>query len=35
MQLLNVILLSVEATRREMMTKLLEGMLDREIYTIL
>lgn len=35
MQLVNVILLQVDATRREMMTKVLEGMLDREIYTIL
>lgn len=35
MQLVNVILLSVDAGRRELMTKLLEGMLDREIYTIL
>jgi hypothetical protein len=35
MQLVNVVLLAVEATRREIMAKLLEGMLDREIYTIL
>ncbi len=35
MQLVNVVLLAVEATRREIMTKQLEGMLDREIYTIL
>lgn len=35
MQLLNVVLLPVEQSRRDIFAKVVEQMLDREIYTIL